>query len=297
MKNVYLAGAFMLSLVLALPAQAQKKNKPGKKPTQTLEAEKVFRPGAVAGKLTYLSGNTFTLRVTYASLEWKPNARQILNNINRQNQGLVGQLNRLGQLQNQLAGARSGRQRNNIMNQINRLSGQIQRTAGRNQQLPYRLAQKTADVEIEMSPDVKIRTNFLPFAYDDMGNPKKYTKEELKELKGPNSKEPGYKAELDALKTGQDIKVTLTRVKEKDPDSPSDDKKDKPAEKKDAADAKKADAKDPADTKKPDAKDPANKTTKEKPKYRLLATKVLILKETDEAPSPGQKPNRRKKKQ
>jgi hypothetical protein len=297
----------VLTLVLALPAQAQNK-KPGQKPgQQTLEAEKVFGPGNLAGQLLTLSGNLLTVRVDYTTLELKPNARQILGNASRQNQNLLNQLNRLAQLQNQLAGARSQKQYNSIMNQINRLAGQIQRTAGngRGQQSPYRVVQKSVNVEIEMSPDVKIRTNFLPVAYDDMGELKKYTKEEIKELKGPNPKEPGYKAELDAVKVGQDIKVTLARVKEKDLDSPSDDKKDKPADKKDPAADKKdpaaekkdpaAEKKDAAADKKTDAKDPADKETKKKPKTRLLATKILILKESDEPTSPGDK--KRKKKQ
>src|SRR6516162_5205970 len=128
MRHVYLAGACVLTLILALPAQAQNK-KPGKKPQQTLEAEKVLGPGNVLGRLVYLSGNTFTLRVAYNSLELKPNARQIANTTNRQYQTLVNQINRLAQLQNQLMTARSQRQYNSIMSQINRLSSQIQSTA------------------------------------------------------------------------------------------------------------------------------------------------------------------------
>ena len=289
MRSVYLAGACVLTLVLAVPAQAQKQN-PGQKPGQTLDAEKILRPGDVAGRIVSLSGNLFTLRVPYTTLELKPNARQILDSTNRQNQTLINQFNRLAQLQNQLATARNRNQYNSIMRQINNLTNQIQRTGGRGQQSPYRVVQKSADIEIELSPDVKIRTNFLPFAYDDMGDPKKYTKEEIKELKGPNPKEPGYKAELTDLKVGQDVKVTLARVKDKDLDSPPENK-DKPADKKDPADEKK----DAAAVKKTDAKDPADKETKPKPKTRLLATKILILKESDQPASPGE--TKRKKKQ
>ena len=272
MRSVYLVGTCVLALVLALPAQAQTKNKQkGQKPGQALEAEKVLPPGNVSGRLTSLSGSLLTLRVEYATLEWKPNARATLNSADRQNQQLINQLNRLAQLQNQAMNARSPKQYNGIMRQINNLANQIQRTASKTQQVPYRAVKKAVNINIEMSPDVKIRTKFLPFAYDDMGDPKKYTKEELKELKGPNPKEVGYKAELDALKVGQDIQVRLVKVKEKAPVSPGDeketsaDKKDKPVDKKDAAD----------------------KEPKAKPKTRLLATKVLILKESDQPASTG----------
>lgn len=273
MRSVYLAGAFMLTLVLALPAQAQKKPGQKQKPGQTLEADKVLKPGDVAGRLAAVSGNLFTLRVDYNSLELAPNARNIINSANRQNQNLARQFNRLAQLQNQLGSARSARQYQSIMRQINSVVGQLQRTAGRGQQSPYRVVRKSANIEIEMSPDVKIRTNFLPFAYDDMGEPKKYSKEEIKELKGPNSKEPGYKAELTDLKVGQDIKVTLARVKEKDSDSPALETKDKAT----------------------DSKTPAAKDTKTKVKTRLMATRILILKESNQPVSPGNP--RRKKKQ
>jgi len=270
MRSVYLAGAWVLTLVLALPVQAQKK--PGKTPAQPLEAEKVLPPGNVTGRVTTLSGSLLTLRVEYNSLALAPNARTTLNKANRQNQQLINQFNRLGQLQNQAMQARNQQQYNRAMQQINTLVGQIQRTASRTQQGLYRVVKKTVDIEMEMAPDVTIRTNFLPLAYDDMGDPKKYTKEEIKELKGPNPKELGYKAELDALKVGQDVRVTLARIK----DPLGSDDKEKPADKKAPADDKKTDPKDPKDT-----------DAKTKPRTRLLATKVLILKESDQPESPG----------
>ena len=265
MRSVYLAGACVLTLGLALPAQAQKqKQKPqkGNKAGQTLEAENVLKAGNFVGRLASVSGSLLTLHVEYNTLEWKKNARATINSANRQNQQLSGQLNRLGQLQNQAMNARSAKQYNGIMRQINNLVNQIKRTASKNQQTPYQAVTKKVNVNIEMSPDVKIRTKFLPFAYDDMGEPKKYTREELKELKGPNAKALGYKAELDALKVGQDIQVTLAKVKDNVPGSLGDDKT-------------------------TETKDSTAKTPKTKPQTRLLATKVLILKESNQPASTG----------
>jgi len=60
--------------------------------------------------------------------------------------------------------------------------------------------------------DVKVRILKPPPAFDDKGNPKKYTRKELRELKG-DSKLPGYPAEFSDLKPGQYVQVTLVRKK------------------------------------------------------------------------------------
>jgi hypothetical protein len=45
------------------------------------------------------------------------------------------------------------------------------------------------------------------------GFPKKYTAEEQKALKGPDSKLPGYASDFDKLKTGQTVQLTLVKPK------------------------------------------------------------------------------------
>jgi len=60
---------------------------------------------------------------------------------------------------------------------------------------------------------VSIRKNFLGTDYDDMGNPKTYTKAQLAELKGKDTTKPGYTAKLEDLQPGQEVVVYLTKPK------------------------------------------------------------------------------------
>src|SRR5262249_49460953 len=103
-------------------------------------------------------------------------------------------------------------------------------------------------------------------------------KEELKELKGPNPNVPGYKSDLSALKQGQAIKLTLAWVKEKVEavEEKKDDKEKKDPEKKDPP---KVAEKDPPKVaeKAPDDKNAPSK---------FLATRILILEESDEPAKP-----------
>ena len=64
--------------------------------------------------------------------------------------------------------------------------------------------------------------------FDDKGNPKQYTKDELKALKGKDSDLPGYESTLDTLKIGDTVKVTLAAPKtdKKDADKDADPKTD-----------------------------------------------------------------------
>jgi hypothetical protein len=70
-----------------------------------------------------------------------------------------------------------------------------------------------------MDEKAKYRTSFLPVVYDDMGNVKKFTDEEKKEMKG-DPKLAGYKAAATDVKVGEKVTVTLAKVKD-----PEDEKK------------------------------------------------------------------------
>jgi hypothetical protein len=76
---------------------------------------------------------------------------------------------------------------------------------------PYRKG--TRDVEFHALDEVKIRSKNPPLEFDEKGRPRKYTYRELKELKGPDSKLPGYQADFDSLKPGQDVQITLAKRK------------------------------------------------------------------------------------
>jgi len=60
---------------------------------------------------------------------------------------------------------------------------------------------------------MKVRTLQLPIDFDEKGKPKRYSAQELKDLKGPDPKLPGYTADFDSLKPEQVVKVYLARKK------------------------------------------------------------------------------------
>src|SRR5260370_16769645 len=98
--TLVVAGLCFFALV-ALPVQAQDKKNP-KKPTNVIEAEKILRPGDFVGKVLTLSGNLFTLRINYQTLELKPGYRPS-GNANRGIQNLINQQQRLVNLPTRLA--------------------------------------------------------------------------------------------------------------------------------------------------------------------------------------------------
>ena len=69
-----------------------------------------------------------------------------------------------------------------------------------------------ASVTLDIAGDAKVRTLKLPLAFDDKGNPRKYTAQELKDLKGPDNL-PGYTADFTDLKVGEIVRVSVAKRK------------------------------------------------------------------------------------
>jgi hypothetical protein len=103
-----------------------------------------------------------------------------------------------------------------LMGRLARVEG-AQRNVVLQVSVPYlaglRLAQRNIDVDLQPTDDMKVRTLVLPPDFDEKGRPKKYTAKELKELKGPDPKLPGYASDFDSLKPDQIVKVFLARKK------------------------------------------------------------------------------------
>ncbi|HVS38110.1 MAG TPA: hypothetical protein VMS17_21305, partial [Gemmataceae bacterium] len=68
------------------------------------------------------------------------------------------------------------------------------------------------DLEFETGDETSYRSTAPPVAFDDKGDPRKYTADELKELRGKDYL-AGYKAEGSALHTGQTVVVNVGRKK------------------------------------------------------------------------------------
>lgn len=107
------------------------------------------------------------------------------------------------------------------------LSVQYKRQAvGRDGQLQ----QVPIDLEMEGTDNLVIRRMQLPLAFDERGKPRRHTDAELKQLKGPDPKQPGYQGEFDNLKPGQAVLVTLFQRKDTSKKSAAPSKAKKPVD-------------------------------------------------------------------
>jgi hypothetical protein len=70
------------------------------------------------------------------------------------------------------------------------------------------------DVELQITDDIKVRVLQPPPEFDEKGRLRKRTAKELKELRGPDSKLPGFQADFDSLKPDQIVRVTIVGKKE-----------------------------------------------------------------------------------
>jgi hypothetical protein len=90
---------------------------------------------------------------------------------------------------------------------------------------------QSSQIDVFADDDVKVRLAQPPLAYDAKGNPKKYTAQELRALRGPGN-QWGYPGDFDSLKNDQVVRVVLMRPKDAAKPSPKDKKtpKDAPSE-------------------------------------------------------------------
>ena len=191
-----------LALLLALPAAAAQKNKA--QPQGPLDADKLAS-GKFTGFLLTTPGSdrTFTVRVQYKDVQLKPNALRTAGNSNNQ---ANRQLQQIVRLQQQMARSRNPAQQ---MVQMQRIVAQMQVGQLRAQRNLYNVVNRYQDIEFQAEENVKVRTAELPEQFDEKGKVKKYTREELRQLKGKDTHLPGYESSFESLKEGQLIEVTL----------------------------------------------------------------------------------------
>jgi hypothetical protein len=173
------------------PLRGADKKPDGKDKDATETSEKMIKAGVLVGKVAavYEDRKALRLVVTYTQPRLNPGAA-------------VG----LAQAQARMQQAAARRDRAAMQ------SAQLE--IARHQATMYTMEKKTKDVEVTGIDEVVVRNNQPPEQFDDKGKVKKYTKKELDELKGPDHKLPGYKAEFGEIQTEQYVQVTLVRKKD-----------------------------------------------------------------------------------
>ncbi|HZY86970.1 MAG TPA: hypothetical protein VFE78_19200 [Gemmataceae bacterium] len=200
MRYLPRAAAVLLFGCLALPAVAADKDKAKDKADAKKDAdksvttEKMYRAGQLAGKVLTVVESKKSIRL------------QVTLNYPKLNPGA---LNSMLQAQNSMQQAAYNRDPNA------RAQGMLnaQRQMLQAQATLYQMQSMTKDVELQTTEDVKVRLAQPPQTFDDKGKVKRYTAKELKELRGPDPKVPGYNAEFSDLREGQVVTVTLVKKK------------------------------------------------------------------------------------
>jgi hypothetical protein len=227
-----LISAFVLAAaILSLPAWAQQD--PGK---GHLDSDKLL-PGSFLGKLISLpaAGNSFTLEITYSYLV-PTNAPRPAGNPNAVN-NLMRDQQQIAQLQKKLASAKKPQDAAQAMQQLQNVMAQMQRdlaAAQAAQNVPiqdlFKVVTDRKTVEFQAAADAVVRSLFLPLEYDDKGELKKFTKEEIRALRGDNPLLPGFEAKIEDLKVGLPVIVVMAPVvAKKDGDKESPKEGEKPA--------------------------------------------------------------------
>src|SRR5262245_58019317 len=221
MRRLFVCAGLLAVLPLLWPSEVTaQKRKGAPKVEETTEQDyaQVRKLKEISGTLLELDpeGKKLTLRVEYNTYEpkkLKGNDNQQLNRLTLQVQQ---QAAKVQGLQVQFQNARTVRQQQQIMRQLQTAVGRLQQLQAQLVQLQTRLgALKTVshvkDVEFDVSPEVKVARAKPPMEYDDKGNVKEWTKEELQKMR--DKELPGYTAKIEDLQAGQTVKLYLGKPK------------------------------------------------------------------------------------
>src|SRR5262245_17717104 len=179
-------------LLLGSPAGAQKKDldKDKDKEKDVVPGEKMLKAGVLVGRVTavYEDKRTIRLQVTVPLTRLNP-----------------GSLQSIQLAQADLARARARGDRAAMVN--------AQRAMLQAQSNLVTMESRLQDIELQAVDDAVVRTARPRGEFDEKGKLKKLTAKQLKELKGPDPKLPGYKAEFGDVAAEQILQVTLVRKK------------------------------------------------------------------------------------
>jgi hypothetical protein len=234
MRTQGAAIALLCGCILGLPALAADKPAPkNADAAKDVDGDKL-PAGQFTGKLSNVPGSdgSFTVNVEIERAEVGPNA---LRNETRQGQQILRDQQQIERLQMDIARARNANEYRQRVMQLAEVTQKIQLN-GVKQQLKangdVKIVTDHKEIDFHVADDVKVRVLNAPTKFDDKGNPKEYTKAELKEMKGKDADLPGYESTLDSLKQGERIQVTLAQAKPAKKDGDKDDKKTDPEMKK-----------------------------------------------------------------
>jgi len=212
MKMRLLSLGVLAVLLGALTALAADKGNKGNKvdPQKQVNSDNI-NPGEYTGKLISSPGSSgdFFVRVDYQH----PDPKSAPKNYNNSN-NIAHQQQQLAQAQAHMAQARTPQQQQQAGHRVQQAMQNLQRSMAQAQMKAgagVKMINDHVDIEFHASPEMIVRNMNPPQAFDEKGNPKKYTSDELKALKGKFPNMAGYEADISALQPNQIVKVTLEK--------------------------------------------------------------------------------------
>jgi hypothetical protein len=222
-----------LTLFCSEDAFAQKKDKKGaakstQYPAEAKDYAALQSAKELVGTVQGTDAKSITLRIDIPHYEKNPNYKPPANNGNNTAANQIQQhMNRIAQIQQQLATSKTAQQRNQHMQQLNqeknalnqamaRMQQQQAKAAGNNNNpnsQPFKVVSDHKDFDLDFTEKVVIRKMFLETGYDDKGNLIEYTKDKIAKLKGDNPNLPGYTAKFDDIQPGMVAKLMLVAPK------------------------------------------------------------------------------------
>jgi hypothetical protein len=211
-----IVGAVALAMLIAVPLGAADDKKDTKSSDTTKSLKDAPEPevrstskgkwipvGDLVGTLKKADGNSLTLHVQYQEIQPDVGAQirdaKISASLQRQ----------LAGLQRNLIAAQKIRNPAQRAARIQRILASAEARsamAAAGAAAPFKIIYKQKDIDVSLAQEVVVRVKDPPAEFDDKGDLKKYTPEELKKLKGPGNYW-GYPSDVDSVTTGQVVRV------------------------------------------------------------------------------------------
>lgn len=215
-KNIR-SGLFLAICLSLSVAQAEEPNDKTPSKSTGVDSDKLGIPEFNGKLLSVPSANSdFTVEVVTQQVVPKNPNQPINPGNNPQMKNLMGVMQHIQQLQGNLARAKTPKDIQHIQGQLAQAYAKAQ--GHYNQALqsmndpknnPFKVVTNKNKVDFHAGEEIKVRFLNLPLEFDDKGKPKKYSNEEIKALRGKDTKIPGFEGSLDSLKVGMLVKVVL----------------------------------------------------------------------------------------
>src|SRR5260370_10294039 len=217
-KTLCLA-SLLVGALAALPSDVvgqQKKNQNQAMPATDQDYIFLEQAKQVTGQILSVEDSAKTVSVRVDGAEWVPTPNY--KPMGNQYAHLSQHQTQVAQEQQRLATAKTNSQAQGHMRTIARLQGQIGQEMAKlsnvnPNNLPFKSVKHTRDFDLTLQDSIVYRKMNLTLEYDDTGNAKTLTKDEIAKLKGTDSSKPGYKATASEFHANQIVFVYVSPAK------------------------------------------------------------------------------------